>query len=85
VLEARLQRRGLVVLNQALWPGWRARVDGAERAPCRVDALMQGVRVDAGEHEVIFEYAPASFRWGAALSGLGLLLGVGALARRPAA
>lgn len=59
---------GVLVVNQTFFPGWKLRVDGAERTPIRVDHALLGIVLAAGAHEVWLQYAPASFTAGAALS-----------------
>ena len=80
-LEATLERPGLVVLADSFYPGWHATVDGRPAPILATNLLFRGVRVDAGTHRVRFVYAPASIRYGAACSALGLVVLVW-LARR---
>jgi hypothetical protein len=75
VVETESDGRRLLVLSDVYYPGWRARIDGSD-APVRVvNAAFRGVSVPAGKHRVEFTYEPASFRYGAIAS----LLGVGLL------
>ena len=74
-----------VLLFQDTWyPGWRVTVDGVETPLVRTDLGIRAVPVKRGEHEVIMEYRPGSFKLGLGLSMLGILLGVlyGAKAKR---
>jgi hypothetical protein len=64
--------RRLLVLNEAYHPGWVATLDGGPVAVERVDYDAMGVLVPAGRHRVAFRFRPASFRRGAAVSGVGL-------------
>ena len=73
-LAAQLAQPGLLVLADAWDPGWRVRVDGEEQAVLRVDHALRGVLLEAGEHEVVWEYAPRSFGRGWALAGLAAAL-----------
>lgn len=73
-LDATLRRPGLVVLNDALAPGWSVRVDGEEADAVRVNDVMRGVAVGAGRHEVEWRYRVPGLRLGAALSALALAL-----------
>lgn len=67
-IDVHAEAAGLLVLSDTYYPGWTARL-GDETLPIvRTNGLFRGVRVPAGEHRVIFEYAPASLRRGAALS-----------------
>ncbi|MGE0709968.1 MAG: hypothetical protein AB7N76_25555 [Planctomycetota bacterium] len=78
---------GVVVLLDAWFPGWTVTVDGHERPLLRADYAFRGVRVAAGEREVVFRYrafAPVLGRW-LALAGLLLALGLALGSRlRPA-
>lgn len=72
-LTVETQRPGLLVLSDTYYPGWQAYVDG-ERTPIYpTDVALRSVYLEAGEHEVIFVYSPASFKLGAVISGLSLL------------
>ena len=76
--------RRLLVLSDAWFPGWRATVDGTPAPIARANVAFRAVSVPPGRHRVVFEYAPASFRIGATISGVALLLIAGwtALAER---
>jgi uncharacterized membrane protein YfhO len=50
---------GLLVLRERWTPGWRARVDGRPVSVLRVDGLLRGVEVPAGETMVEMTYRPA--------------------------
>lgn len=78
VISLRATRPALLVLTDVHFPGWKASVDGREVPIERVNYLHRGVVVDAGTHEVEFEYEPASWRIGWILSvvGLGILVAV---------
>jgi hypothetical protein len=67
-IEARLACRGLVVLTDTYYPGWRATIDGR---PARIHEVYGGVRgvvVDAGEHVIEMRFRPASVLAGFLLS-----------------
>ena len=87
VIEADAERRGLLVLTDSWFPGWKAEVDGTEVPIERVDYLIRGVPVPAGRHTVEFSYAPASWRAGWIVSALALIAILAAAAigwrRRP--
>ena len=65
--------RALLVLSEVFYPGWKAEVNGHEAAIWKVDGGLRGVVVPAGESTVRLQYAPASFRIGAALSAAAFL------------
>jgi hypothetical protein len=87
-LSATTDGRALVVLSDVHMPGWKATVDGREASVERVDYLLRGIPVEAGEHRIVLEYAPASWRIGWILSlvaAFGLLAAVWKSGRRWAA
>lgn len=50
---------GLAVLSEIYYPhGWEARIDGEEAEILRVDYLLRGLVVPAGEHEVVLTFDP---------------------------
>src|SRR5262249_20470853 len=49
---------GLVVVNEAVFPGWRVSVDGLEAEPLRVNVLLRGVLVGPGHHAIVWRYVP---------------------------
>lgn len=73
-MRATLDRRGLVVLGDQLLDGWSVRVDGRAATPLRVDAVLRGVVVPAGRHEIVWSYALPGLRAGLALSVFALVL-----------
>jgi len=73
-IEVQLASPGWLVLTDSIYPGWQATVDGrpAELLPANI--LFRAVPVPAGSHTVLFEFKPASFWWGAIISGVALAL-----------
>lgn len=74
VVEASVAAPALLVLTDTYYPGWRVTVDGQEREILRADHAFRGVRLAAGRHRVVFEYAPNSLALGAAISLLALVV-----------
>ena len=75
---------GVVYFNESYYPGWIAEVDGAKAPVIRANYAFMAMPVSQGQHTIRFEFAPTSFRVGAALSGLAVLLIAGILAIPPA-
>lgn len=75
-LRARVtaDREALLVVGEGFHRRWRARVDGTPVGIARANAIWMGVRVPAGEHEVVLECGPAArwWMWLLALAGIGL-------------
>lgn len=68
-----LPRPGVLVVSESFYPGWTALIDGHPSPIIVADYVLRAVEVPAGEHRVVFEYRPASVRWGLVLSVLGLV------------
>jgi hypothetical protein len=74
---ARVRQDGLLVLSDQYYPGWRVYVDGQPAEIVRVNQIMRGVLLPAGEHQVVFRFQPDTLRLGLWLSLAGLLLCIG--------
>jgi hypothetical protein len=78
MIDVRLARPGLVVLCDQYYPGWRLTVETEGQPPretpiVRTNRVMRGVWLSAGAHRLTYAYRPATFYYGAILSGLGWL------------
>src|SRR5262249_41381475 len=70
-LKARNVQPGFLVLSEIYYRGWEAWIDG-RRAPVeRVNHLLRGLAVPAGDHRVEFVFRAHSFRNGASWTFLG--------------
>jgi hypothetical protein len=58
--EVAMDRPGVVLAKTTYDPGWRAFVDGVERPTTFMAPSFVGVDVEAGTHEIRFEYHPYS-------------------------
>ncbi|MDP3504326.1 MAG: hypothetical protein Q8S33_28575 [Myxococcales bacterium] len=82
-VATRCDGEGFLVVSERGFPGWRASIDGRAAPLRRVDLLVTGLEVPAGNHVVELKYAPSSV-WvgvGGGLLGLALAL-AGFLNRR---
>ena len=73
-LKVHNPQAGILVVNQSYFPGWTATVDGRDSEIMPVNGMFRGVAVPEGEHEIVFEYKPQSFRNGLLVFGGGALL-----------
>ncbi|HWM84835.1 MAG TPA: hypothetical protein VNO33_03330 [Kofleriaceae bacterium] len=80
VAEVDAPAAGIVVVHEAFFPGWSARVDGAPVDLVPANAGFRGVLVGPGRHRIEMEYSPGA--WPAlaivsllGLAGTGLLVG----------
>ena len=91
-IEVEGDSAGWLVLTDMWFPGWTCTVDGRPADIFRADYVFRAVRVPAGAREVVFRFAPESYRLGKliSVSTLGLLAvltgaaGVRLALRRPA-
>lgn len=84
IYNSNSEENQLAVFSE-IWykPGWKVTVDGQETDMLRANYLLRALPLSAGSHEIIFEFAPASFSTGTIISytssiilllgGLGLL------------
>jgi hypothetical protein len=70
--------RGLLVLGDVDYPGWKVRVDGKAAELLTVNLIQRGVVLEPGWHMVEFVYRPFSAIFGGLLTLLGTLLALGA-------
>ncbi len=61
-------QRGLLVLADTWYPGWKATLDGRPLPIHPVDSMFRGVMVPKGQHTVVFYYAPRTFKIGMGIS-----------------
>lgn len=68
-----MERDGIFVMPVCADLGWKASVDGVPASVLTADKCFLAVELAAGEHEVVFEYQTPFFRFGAAVSLIGIL------------
>lgn len=68
VFLSRRKHPGLLVLRNLPYPGWMAKIDGAEVEIVLANLINQAVIVPAGEHQIVFEYNPKSLIYGVYIS-----------------
>jgi hypothetical protein len=66
--------RGMLVLGDVWFPGWRATVDGHPAKIYKVYNLVRGVVIEPGKHQVVMTYRPLSVFVGMGLGILGLVV-----------
>lgn len=64
---------GFVVLTDTFYPGWQARVDGQPAQIYPANLAFRAVAVEAGQHEISFNYQPRSFTIGLWISVITLI------------
>jgi hypothetical protein len=86
VVDAELSHDGLLVLSDAMYPGWTATVDGQPVPIHYTNLFMRGVFLAPGRHRVEFAYRSSTFRIAVAVTVATILLVIvaGAVRRRRA-
>ena len=59
-LDATLERPGVVILSDTWHPSWRATAGGEPVHLGRVDEVLRGIALPAGQHRVVMSYSPRS-------------------------
>ena len=77
VVKAVLACKGMVVVSDTYFPGWKAEIDGQPADIHEVNGAMRGVVVPPGEHTVTMRYRPISVYLGALLTFIGIAAVVG--------
>lgn len=82
-VRVRTATPALLVVNEAAAPGWRAYVDGTEKAVITVNEAFRGVELPAGARDVRWVYWPPGLSLGLVLAALGFGLWVGLILSSP--
>jgi hypothetical protein len=88
VIRVAVQRPALLIIAEAWYPGWRARVDGKRAAVWEVNSMQQGVWVTPGTHVIELYFRPDALGYGAlasaaSLCAIAVVAVRGAVRRRP--
>lgn len=77
-LKANASSPAVLLVNDKYDPDWKLRVDGKERKLLRVNYLMRGIFLPAGQHDVTLSFEPPLKGFYVSLAGivLGVLLGL---------
>jgi uncharacterized membrane protein YfhO len=64
ILSINTPSRGILVLSDTFYPGWKAFVDWEETEIMKANVVMRAVVMPEGEHLVKFVYDPIPFNYG---------------------
>ena len=69
---------GFAVFSEMFYGnGWKATIDGKERTIQRVDYVLRGLEIPAGEHDIIFSFEPEVVQTGSTIAlGSSIILGL---------
>jgi uncharacterized membrane protein YfhO len=74
VFQTESAARTMLVMAQAYYHCWRAKVDGSGVPVLRANGGFQAVEVPAGKHEVVFEYKDKALEVGCVISVVAVML-----------
>lgn len=78
IVHVKTPQRGVLVLADAWYPGWEVTVDGMAAESFPVDGFFRGVRLQDGEHDVVFRFKPVTLSIGLVMTAFaGLLIAYG--------
>lgn len=73
-LEATNEHPGRLILTELAYPGWNVTINDLPGQPQVADQMFRAVDLPAGRHQINWTYQPASFRIGATVSILTILM-----------
>lgn len=82
VYAVSLRRPGVVLFNEIFYPGWSLRTESQAAPLFRINGAFRGTYLEAGEHRLTMRFRPASFRWGALLSAIPLVIALAGWGKR---
>jgi uncharacterized membrane protein YfhO len=74
VIRTRSSAPGILSISQIYYPGWQALIDSSNAELLRADTALMAVSVAAGEHTIQLTYDPLSYKIGALISILALIV-----------
>jgi len=78
-LSAEVSCRGLLIMADIYFPGWKATVDGKPAEIIEADGALRGIVLEKGAHQITMRYRPMSVIAGGVMTGFGFLGMIGLL------
>lgn len=73
-LEAMVENDGILVFSELYYPDWKAYVDGKETKVVQANYSLRAIELPKGNHRIEMKYESSSFRTGAILSLVGIVI-----------
>lgn len=73
-VEVEASGPGWLIVQDLLYPGWKATLDGKAAPMLHANGVGRALQVGSGRHVVVMTFAPTSVRLGLWLSGIGWLV-----------
>lgn len=74
ILEARVNESKFLIISDSYYPGWKVFVDGKRDKIYRADYILRAVHLGPGKHIIKFTYDPLSFKIGAIVTLVTVLM-----------
>jgi len=74
MLNVSLNSPGILVMSENALPGWSVYVDGKQQKMLTVNLCFRAVKLDKGEHKVVWKYTTPGLKIGAVVSGITILV-----------
>ena len=72
-VSAETNSKGILILTDSYYPGWKCYINGVEKPVYRVNYFMRAVPVDAGKSKIVFRFEPSIFTKASFLNGFAVL------------
>lgn len=72
--ETKARHRGLIVISDSIYPGWKLEIDGKPSSLIEVDLNSRGFQIPQGHHKIHLFYKPQSFDNGIHVTLFGISL-----------
>ena len=73
-LNVALESKGFLVMSENALPGWSVYVDGNQQKMLTVNICFRAVKLDKGNHKVVWKYTTPGLKLGALISGITILI-----------
>ena len=74
IINAQTDSKGVFILTDTYYTGWKCYVNGKETPIHRVNYCMRGIILDSGTSSIVFRFEPDIFKAGASISTISVLL-----------
>lgn len=81
-LRVKLNSRKFLFMSESYYPGWSALVDGKPETIYRANYIFRALLLEPGEHKIVFRYNPLSFKIGAGITLLTIMVCTVVLVRK---
>jgi len=77
VITARTDSKGIFILTDSYYPGWKCYINGIQKPIFRANHSMRGILLEPGTSQIVFRFEPDIFTAGISISAFTALLSIG--------